>query len=75
MHRITSADSLFHDGNPATGVQGTVVDAAWLNVVQEELAGLVEWAGLTPSAVDNTQLLQALQAEFAPKNMDFGVLP
>lgn len=46
---------LFTNGPP-----GTRVEETWLNGVQEELIGLIEGTGLTPSASDNTQLLQAM---------------
>lgn len=39
MIRIDSADGLFHDGNPSTGVKGTKVTAAWLNALQDEVIG------------------------------------
>lgn len=60
MHRVSTIDSLFHDGNPATGVQGTPVDAAWFNASQEELAAVIEGTGLILSGADNTQLRQAI---------------
>lgn len=66
MFRIDStgatAQNLFTEGNPATGVPATVVSADWLNdTCQEELCGVVEDAGLTLNKLDNTQLLQALK--------------
>jgi cysteine synthase len=39
MDRINSADGLFHEGNPSTGVKGTKVTADWLNALQEEVIG------------------------------------
>lgn len=44
MHRTegdNNISNLFTDGPP-----GTIVDAAWLNSIQEEIAGVVEGAGL-----------------------------
>lgn len=61
MKRINTTDSLFHDGDPFNGVQGTAVTAAWLNSVQEEIAHVVEAGGFTLDGADSTQLLQAIQ--------------
>lgn len=64
MHRIDAAgyaaDNLFTDGNPSTGTPATVVDAAWLNDIQESLAQLIEAAGISLSKGDYTQLLKAI---------------
>jgi hypothetical protein len=66
MHKIDGIDATpdrrFQDPNPAGGILGTVVTAKWLDAVQEELANLVEGAGLTLSDVDNGQVLQAVTA-------------
>jgi len=50
----------FRDGNKALGVAATVVNAEFMNSVQEEIINVIEDAGLTPDAEDNTQLLQAI---------------
>lgn len=64
MHRIDAAGfaagNLFTDGNPSTGTPATVVDAAWLNDLQENVAQLVEAAGIVLSKGDYTQLLKAV---------------
>lgn len=64
MHRIDAAGyaagNLFTDGNPSTGTPATVVDAAWLNDIQENLAQLIEAAGIALSKGDYTQLLKAV---------------
>lgn len=52
----------FSVGNPATGQQSTRFGAKWPNDVQDELVNLIEAAGLTLDAEDQTQLLQAVQA-------------
>ncbi|MGI5862879.1 MAG: hypothetical protein ACOX6T_12580 [Myxococcales bacterium] len=65
MHRIDTADSvygLFSDGSEVTGVPGTLVDAAWLNAVQEELATAIEGLGGTLTKGTNTQLRDLLKA-------------
>ncbi len=64
MHRIDDAtatiDSQFTEGDPTAGTLATVVKADWLNSVQEEIAGVVEGAGLTLSKPDQGQLLEAI---------------
>ena len=69
MHRIDSsgatADNKFTDGNPAVGQEGTVVDADWLNDVQENIAHAIEAAGITLVKGDSTQLAAAIVALIA----------
>lgn len=64
MQRIqdatATADNLFTEGNPTSGIPATVVSADWLNGIQEELIAVIESAGLEPDSADLTQLLQAL---------------
>lgn len=52
----------FRDENPAAGIQGTDLPAAWLNALQEEILAVIEAAQITPSGADLTQLLQAIRA-------------
>lgn len=68
MHRIDSSgatvDNKFTEGNPGLSQEATVVDAPWLNTVQEEIAAAVEGMGLTllTSGTDtNAQLFLAMQ--------------
>jgi len=69
MHRIDGAgatiDNLFTEGDPTTGVPATTVTGAWLNAIQEEIAHVVETAGLTLAKLDNTQLHAAIVALIA----------
>lgn len=64
MHRIDAAGfaagNFFTDGNPSTGTPATVVDATWLNDMQENIAQLVEATGIVLSKGDYTQLLKAI---------------
>jgi len=62
MQRITG--SPFIDGNPATNTKGTILAAAWLNAVQEELAGTIEGLGGVLNPANNGQLLAQLLAKF-----------
>ena len=64
MYRIDSrgatGDGRFTEGNPTTGTPATVVDASWMNAVQDELVNVVQAAGLTLAKADNDQLLEAI---------------
>lgn len=68
MHRIDTADNvgnLFSDGDPAAGIPGTIVDDEWFNAVQEEIAGVIEAAGIVLDKATRTQLRAALDARQA----------
>jgi hypothetical protein len=68
MHRIDGAGHLGHlfvSEDPATSRPPTEITPEIMNAFQEELAGLIEWAGLALTKADNTQLKQALIAKFA----------
>lgn len=54
--------SRFTDGDPATQVPATVVDASWLNHVQEEISAVIEDRGLALDEEDEGQLLKAIKA-------------
>lgn len=72
MHRIdsdTKSVDLFGsgkhgytEGNVLTGVKPTQTTSEQLNAFQEELAGVIEGAGLTLDKLDNTQLFAAIVA-------------
>ncbi|VWC53636.1 putative exported phage protein [Burkholderia aenigmatica] len=55
----------FTGGNPATGQAATIVDADWLNMIQEELVSILVAAGVTPSKTTYNQVLAALKVLFA----------
>ena len=57
-----NAQGEFTEGNPGSGVAATLLKAAWLNAVQRELVHVVEGAGLTLDAADDSQILKAIQA-------------
>lgn len=69
MHRIDTAgstvDNKFTDGDPQTATQATVVDDDFMNTVQEELAHVIEQAGIVLSKPDQTQLYQAIMVLIA----------
>lgn len=66
MHRIdgprAAPGGLFTEGDPAVGTQSTICTGAWLNAVQEEIAGVIEEAAITLSKPSNGQLLLAVRA-------------
>jgi len=45
-----------HDGNAATGLRGSRLESEWVNMIGDELVGLVEEADLEPDYTDRTQL-------------------
>ncbi|KVS52262.1 hypothetical protein WK39_26750 [Burkholderia cepacia] len=51
----------FTGGNPATGQAATILDADWLNMVQEELMSILAAAGISPSKTTYNQVLTAIQ--------------
>ncbi|MBN1085947.1 hypothetical protein JNO12_14960 [Erwinia aphidicola] len=68
---VDTSDGLFHDGDPSTGVEGTVVHAKWLNAqqgatidLQTEIKAVLNAAGMRPNPSTLNQLLSALQALF-----------
>ncbi len=63
MHRIDGpghSNNLFTEGDPLIPTPATTVTSAWLNAMQEEVAGVIEGAGDTLDKDDNTQLLAAI---------------
>ncbi len=63
MHRIDgpgAVNSLFTEGDPTVPQMATVVTAAWLNDIQENLTRTIEAAGITPVKGDYDQLRQAI---------------
>lgn len=52
----------FKNGNPGTGDPATSLEAAWFNMAQEELARIVEAAGIALDGAKYDQVLTALRA-------------
>jgi len=50
----------FSDGNPAAGFEATIVDAWWLNTVQEEICNVVLGANMALDKAQRNQLLLAI---------------
>lgn len=51
----------FQDGDPSQGQMGTVVPSKWLNDVQEEIASVIEGAGVELDGSRTDQLLTAIR--------------
>jgi hypothetical protein len=67
MPPINTPDKSFHDGNPATGEQGTIVSAEWLNNAQgsirntqQELLSVLTEAGMAIDENKTNQLSLAI---------------
>ncbi len=72
MHKIdtpSADDGQFVDKNPSLGIDGTVVDASWLNSVQDELCNMIEGAGITLSKQSVTQLRSAVESFIHDKSL------
>jgi|GEM_PF-5485554 len=65
---VDTEDGLFHDGDPLTGTEGTVVSQKWLNPVQDavissqqEMASVLKEAGIKIDPSKQDQLLAAIK--------------
>lgn len=68
MHRIDGPGNVanrFSQGDPTVGQQATMVTADWANAVQEEIAHVIEEAGIVLDKASSTQLYEALVALIA----------
>jgi hypothetical protein len=69
INPIDTDNGLFQDGDPATGAEGTIVSAKWLNDMQSaeistqnEIISILTEAKLTPDEAKNDQLLTGIKA-------------
>lgn len=65
MHRIDGAGNIagaWVAENTATNQPPTEITPEWMNAVQEEMAAVIEVAGIALNKASNAQLLQALRA-------------
>lgn len=60
-----SVEGKFSDGSPEQGLPATVINAEFLNNIQEEICNFIEQAGLALDGTDQQQLRKALLAVFA----------
>lgn len=57
---VGSTVGYFSDGDAITGTSGTVISAAWLNAVQDEIANVIFEAGISLDKTETDQLKQAI---------------
>lgn len=72
---VDTDDGLFHDGDPSTGVEGTIVSALTMNAmqggiisVQRELKNILQSADINIDENNDAQVIAALRALFQPLN-------
>ncbi len=68
MHRVDTSGAVagrFQEGNPAIGQQATRLGAAWLNDMQENIARVIEDAGIDLEKDNYDQLRDAIVAMIA----------
>lgn len=58
------ANGEWTNGNVAAGTAPTIIDAAWLNTIQRELAGIVTGGGLALNPTNDAQVLTAIKKLF-----------
>ncbi|HFT8241292.1 TPA: tail fiber protein [Yersinia enterocolitica] len=80
MPPINTPDNAFHDGNPATGEQGTIVPGLWLNNsqgatrnIQQELISVLTGAGIEIDESKNNQLLESILKLIIDKTPDLPI--
>ncbi|WP_249339797.1 phage tail protein [Serratia marcescens] len=68
MPPVNTPDNLFHDGNEATGVEGTILYAEFMNAnqgairdIQQEMKNVLADAGFQPDPSKQNQLLLAIK--------------
>ncbi|HFZ2331048.1 TPA: hypothetical protein ACIJ1F_003699 [Citrobacter freundii] len=66
-----TADGKYTDGSVAGGTAATRLRAAAFNAIQEELANIVESAGMSLDPDDMTQVLAALKKQFLSRSNPF----
>lgn len=71
VETTATSDSKYTDGSVAGGIAATRLRAAAFNAIQEELANIVESAGLVLSINDQTQVLAGLKKLFLSRSAPF----
>jgi hypothetical protein len=83
MDRTFGADNIdigggkrgFKDENTVAGTSGTVLDAAFMNSLQEEILAVIEDADITPNKDTWTQLLEAITAKINASRVYLPIFP
>lgn len=68
MKRIETSDNLFSDGDPQNNIKGTRVTAGWLNMIQEEIANLIEGFGIVLDPDKDDQMFSTIESILHRKN-------
>lgn len=75
---VDTDDGLFHDGDPSTGIEGTIVDARIMNAIQSglmsiqrELLGILQVGTIKPDESKNDQIVNALNQLFIRRKDPF----
>lgn len=71
---VVATPGFFTDGDPDALIPPTTMSFDWANAVQEELAHVIETAGLTLNKASNNQLLAALSSLFVLSGGGSGVI-
>lgn len=78
---VDTDDGLFHDGDPSTGVEGTIVYALIMNAlqggvmsVQRELKNILQSADINIDDSNDAQVIAALEKLFQPLNKSLTAL-
>jgi len=58
---VSGMPGFFTAGDPAVPIPPTAVSVDWLNMIQEELVGILTLAGLVPSKAERGQVAAAIQ--------------
>ena len=78
MHRVDGSNpgpgGSFVEGDAQAGTPRTQITGAWLTAIQEEIARVIEAAGIALSKPDNTQLYAALDAIARPSRFYRNIL-
>lgn len=57
---VNNDAGMFQDRNPAQAKLGSILDASWLNMMQDEVINIIEGAGITLDGTKTTQLSEAI---------------
>lgn len=74
MHRVdalgATEEGRFTEGDPVVPIPPTEVPATWLNMVQDELEGVLAAAGMAPDKATNAQVAAAIQQLIQDERVD-----
>ncbi|SCB41733.1 hypothetical protein GA0061102_10354 [Rhizobium miluonense] len=62
LDQASNPNAPYVNGNPSSGIQGSIIPAAAVEYPQRELIALIQAAGFTPSNTDLAQVAKAIQS-------------